>query len=327
MEHLLTCQPIFYNHKNNNSKSKRRILNKFIISDNIKGFNQLKHNQFVKFNTKYIPKSIFREEKKLDKFPLINNTIINNLKYTKNMFNNNIKRRNQSKEELISPIFFPKDNEFKTLKMNKSNITNYNINDYDFLSNNLSYRTKGSNFNKKINSQLYDFLKETKEKELKVFRVNKITNNKIVKKMDNSLDNNKQDIIFNPIKINKGNTSIEKNKLIFGSKFTNQDISPDSISKNLYYSKLNTFFNKINEKDYLKKKKNGSRMGSHNIKLKSFYTNKINKYEKLIAETTEEVKRHKTNSLNYIKGMIESYNNLYKNYRFDSNDGNYENIS
>ena len=145
--------------------------------------------------------------------------------------------------------------------------------------------------------------------------------------MDNSLDNNKQDIIFNPIKINKDNTSIEKNKLIFGSKFINQDISPDSISKNLYYSKLNTFFNKINEKDYLKKKKNGSRMGSHNIKLKSFYTNKINKYEKLIAETTEEVKRHKTNSLNYIKGMIESYNNLYKNYRFDSNDGNYENIS
>ena len=70
------------------------------------------------------------------------------------MFNNNIKRRNQSKEELISPIFFPKNNEFKTLKMNKSHITNNNINDYDFLNNNLFYRTKGSNFNKKINSQL-----------------------------------------------------------------------------------------------------------------------------------------------------------------------------
>ena len=68
-------------------------------------------------------------------------------------------------------------------------------------------------------------------------------------------------------------------------------------------------------------------MGSHNIKLKRIYINKINKYEKLIIDTVEEVKRHKTISLNYIKGMIESYNNLYKNYKFDSNDDNYENIS
>ena len=271
MEHLLTCQPIFFIHKNNNSKSKRRILNKFIISDNIRGFNQLKGNQFVKFNTKYISKSTLTEEKKLDKFPLINNITINNLKYTKNMFNNNIKRRNQSKEELFNPIFFPQNSEFKTLKMNKSNIINNNISDYDFLSNNLSYRTKrNNNNNKKINSQLYDFLKDIKKNELKVFRVNKITNNKIIKKFDNSLDNNKQDIVFNPIKINKDNTSTEKNKLIFGSKFINQDVSPDSYPKNLYYSKLNTFFNKINEKDYLIKKKNGSRIGSHNIKLKSF---------------------------------------------------------
>ena len=254
MEHLLTCQPIFYMHKNNNSKSKRRILNKFIISDNAKGFNQLKKNQFVKFNTNYISKSTLREEKKLDRFPLINNNSIDNLKYTKNMFNNNIKRRNQSKEELISPIFFPKNNEFKTLKMNKSHITNNNINDYEFLNNNLFYRTKGSNFNKKINSQLHDFLKDINKKELKVFRVNKITNNKIIKNLDKSLDNNKQDIIFNPIKINKDNISIEQNKLIFGSKFINQDVSPDSIPKNLYYSKLNTFFNKIKGKNYLKKK-------------------------------------------------------------------------
>ena len=327
MEHLLTCQPIFYMHKNNNSKSKRRILNKFIISDNAKGFNQLKENKFVKFNTNYISKSTLREEKKLDRFPLINNNSIDNLKYTKNMFNNNIKRRNQSKEELISPIFFPKNNEFKTLKMNKSHITNNNINDYEFLNNNLFYRTKGSNFNKKINSQLHDFLKDINKKELKVFRVNKITNNKIIKNLDKSLDNNKQDITFNPIKINKDNISMEQNKLIFGSKFINQDVSPDSIPKNLYYSKLNTFFNKIKGKNYLKKKKNGSRMGSHNIKLKSFYINRINKYEKLIIDTVEEVKRHKTISLNYIKGMIESYNNLYKNYKFDSNDDNYENIS
>jgi len=324
MEHLLTCQPIFFIHKNNNSKSKRRILNKFIISDNIRGFNQLKGNQFVKFNTKYISKSTLTEEKKLDKFPLINNITINNLKYTKNMYNNNIKRRNQSKEELFNPIFFPQNSEFKTLKMNKSNIINNNISDYDFLSNNLSYRTKrNNNNNKKINSQLYDFLKDIKKNELKVFRVNKITNNKIIKKFDNSLDNNKQDIVFNPIKINKDNTSTEKNKLIFGSKFINQDVSPDSYPKNLYYSKLNTFFNKINEKDYLIKKKNGSRIGSHNIKLKSFYINKINRYEKLITDTAEEVKKHKTNSLNYIKGMIESYNNLYKNYKFDSNNDNY----
>ena len=327
MEHLLTCQPIFYILNNNNSKSKKRILNKFIISDKIKGINQLRRNQFVKFSTKYISKSTLREEKKLDKFPLINNITINNLKYNKNMFNNNIKRRNQSKEELISPIFFPKKNEFKTLKLNKSNIINYNT-DYDFLRNNFSFRTKKSNFNnKKINSQLYDFLKDIKKKELKVFRVNKITNNKINRKLDNNLDNNKQDLISNPIKINKDNNSIEKNKLIFGSKFNNQNVSPDSISKNLYYSKLNTFFNKINEKDYLKKKKNGSRMGSHNIKLKSFYENKINKYEKLITDTTEEIKRHKTNSLNYIKGMIESYDNLYKNYKFDCNDDNYEAFS
>ena len=89
---------------------------------------------------------------------------------------------------------------------------------------------------------MYDFLKDIKKKELKVFRVNKITNNKIIKKFDNSLDNNKQDIVFNPIKVNIDNTSIEKNKLIFGSKFINQDVSPDSIPKNLYYSKLNTFF-------------------------------------------------------------------------------------
>lgn len=327
MEHLLTCRPIFYMHKNNNSKSKNRILNKFIISDNIKGFNQLKGNPFVKLNTKYISKSSLREEKQSDRFPLINNTI-NNLKYTKNMFNNNIKRRNQSKEELISPIFFPQNIEFKTLKMNKSNITNFNISDYDLMSNNFSYRTKRNNNNKKkINSLLYEFLKDTNEKELKVFRVNKITNNKILKKFDNNLDNNKQDIVYNPIKINKDNSSIEKNRLIFGSKFTNLDISPDSIPKNLYYSKLNTFFNKINEKDYLKKKKNGSRLGSHNMKLKSFYTNRINKYEKLITDTAEEVKRHKTNSLNYIKGMIESYNNLYKNYKFDSKDDNYEGIN
>ena len=327
MEHLLTCRPIFYMHKNNNSKSKNRILNKFIISDNIKGFNQLKGNPFIKLNTKYISKLSLREEKQSDRFPLINNTI-NNLKYTKNMFNNNIKRRNQSKEELISPIFFPQNIEFKTLKLNKSNITNFNISDYDLMSNNFSYRTKRNNNNKKkINSLLYEFLKDTNEKELKVFRVNKITNNKVLKKFDNNLDNNKQDIVYNPIKINKDNSFIEKNRLIFGSKFTNLDISPDSIPKNLYYSKLNTFLNKINEKDYLKKKKNGSRLGSHNMKLKSFYTNRINKYEKLITDTAEEVKRHKTNSLNYIKGMIESYNNLYKNYKFDSKDDNYEGIN
>ena len=311
MEHLLTFRPIYYMHKNNNSKYKNKILHKFIISDNIRGFNQLKENQFVKYNTKYMSKSTVREEKKNDKFPLINKTTINNLKYTKNMFNDNIKKRNQSKEELISPIFLPKSNEFKTLKMNKSNII---INDYDILNYNLPNRTKIINNNNKINnSQLYDFLKDINKKELKVFRVNKITNNKITKKFDNNSDNNKQEKFYNPIKINKDNTSIEKNKLIFGSKFRNQDLSPDSISKNLYYSKLNTFFNKINEKIPLKKKKNESRMGSLNNKLKSFYTNKINKYEKLITDTAKEVKKHKTNSLNYIKGSRYEFYCLVRN--------------
>ena len=328
MEHLLTCQPIFYMHKNNNSKPKNRIINKFIISDNIKKFNQLKGNQFVKLNTKYISKSSLREEKEIDRFPLINNISINNLKYNKNMFNNNIKKRNQSKEELISSIFLPKNDEFKTLKMNKSNITNFNFNENDILYHNLSNRTKISDNNyKKINSQLYDFLKDIKMDELKVYRIKKITNNKITKKLDNNLDNHKQDIIYNPIKINKDNISIEKNKLIFGSKFTNLDISPDYMQKNLYYSKLNTFFNKIKEKDYLKKKKNVSRLDSHNIKLKSFYTNRINKYERLITDTAEEIKRHRTSSYNYIKGMIESYDNLYKNYKFDSNNDNNDAIN
>ena len=216
MEHLLTCQPIFYMHKNNNSKSKNKILKKFIIPDNIKGFNQLKGNKFIKFKTKYISKSTLREEKKIDRFPLINNITINNLKYTKNMFNNNVKRRNQSKEELISSIFLPKNDEFKTLKMNKSNITNFNFNEYDILYHNLSSRTKiNDNNNKKINSQLYDFLKDIKRKELKVFRVNKITNSKITKKLENNLDNNKQDIIYNPFKISKDNTSIDKNNFKF----------------------------------------------------------------------------------------------------------------
>ena len=131
---------------------------------------------------------------------------------------------------------------------------------------------------------------------------------------------------FNPIKLDINNNKENDNnpsdndKIVIGSKFFNFDLHPDSEAKNLFYSRLNTYFRKMSEKPPIKKKK--INLSKIDLKLKGFHEKRIKNFKRLIDSTTKEVIGLKINCANWVNELREKYPDMYKGYRFDTNDDN-----
>ena len=192
----------------------------------------------------------------------------------------------------------------------------------------LSKKISINNSQSKKGNSIYDELLEEAEKsDLKVIKLSKINNSVLEDTKKNLCSNREYDLMYNPIKINinSENNYSKNDKLIIGSKYSTFDLSPDSIPKNIFYSRLNTYYNKINEKSDKsnnEKKINLSKLDLHNIKLKNYHNQKIKKCKKLINETVKEVNGVKNHCLNWVNELREKYSDLYKGCGIENNEDN-----
>ena len=326
MDNLLTCKPI-YNCKVSETP-KKKIIYKFKIFEEKKESNHSRNNYIINLNSLSQRFSSNSKSVKVKEFlPLINIKKILNFKRNspkkekiKNE-NNNIKlnKRYQSKEVTIGDSFYPNNKKIysilsNTIIQNRSTTLTETINTIKEKKINLSAIKK--------NKIYFDQLPgENKKSELKLIKLNKINSN-IKQLLEDSV---KIDSINNKINITNAMNSIENNKLsqkdklVIGSKYLKDNISPDSISKNIYYSRLNAFCQK-SEKKKIKKKINSSKLDLHNLKLKNYHNQKIKKYKKLINSTVEEVTELKKGCLNWVNELKEKYNDLNKGLGVSSDD-------
>ena len=338
MEHLLTSQPLFNLSKEKNMNHKNRVLFKFNISEDKNGPNHLRESYFIKLNTltKRIPSKTkdITPAKTKKYFPLINleknNTISNLNKNKEKLKNKNISlkihRRYKSKDEIIQSTLMP-----------YKKINSFNINE-EYIDNCLPYtKTESINNNiininnknikpKKIKKNIFDeIIKKSERNELKFINLNKINKNEKFKNilLDPIKSNNKivyDDIKYNPIKINKNN---KNEKIILGSKYTAYDSSKDTISKNIYYSKLNKFYNEIYNKKIINddnNKINLTKIDMHNLRLKKYHNQRIKKCKNLIDVSLKEVLGVRKQSLKWINELKENYTDIYKDFNLESND-------
>jgi hypothetical protein len=191
---------------------------------------------------------------------------------------------------------------------------------------------KGNSVQTKKGNSIYDELLEDEEKnDLKLIKLNRINDNTLDQSKKNLYINNinrykekennyEEDTSNNPIKIiiesdnsnDNGRNSSKKDKIILGSKYSTFDISPDSAQKNLFYSRLNTYYNKLNEKNNEEKKINLSKLDFQKIKLKSYHNQKMKKFKQMIIDTIKEVNGVKNYCLNWVNELREQYSDLYK---------------
>ena len=336
MEYLLSSKPLFKSRREENSKPKNKILYKFkIIEEKNKPIN-LRNNYFIKYN-QITDISNIKNKRTRDSLPLINtkenktllNIKINEDNTIKNMkCNNNI--RYKSKEELIKSTLLPYTRKKSSINNkryinNNSTCCSTEIRNKKILSKKISIKINNSNNSqtKKGNSLYDDFLEEEEKNDLKLIKLNRINNN-ILDKPKNHLCRNRykgkeyeEDQNNKPIKIiinnnSNDNNCSQKDKIIIGSKYSTFDISPDSVPKNMFYSRLNTYYDKINEKNNNGKKINLSKLDFHNIKLKSFHNQKMKQCKRMIEDTVKEVNDVKNYCLNWVNELREQYSDLYK---------------
>lgn len=327
MENLLSSQPLYNFRKK--VTPKKKIIYKFKIIEDNKESNYIRNNYIIKIDS--LSKRLLsysKPAKPKDYFPLIkkNFTIGNNINIEEKTNNNlRLNKRYQSKEE-IGRSLLPYN-----LKRNL-NINNTIIHNNKTFSEEIDDNKYHNNINtsisqpKKCKLNFEEFLEENNKKnDLKLIKLSKINDNK---KKALEISNKKE--LFNKgnnifdyqleSNFNKNHNISKKDKLILGSKYSTFDISPESISRNLYYSRLNTYCNQINKKLENKKKINFSKLDLHNIKLRNYHHRKIKKWKKLIDNTVLEVNGIKNNCMNWINELREKYSDLYKGLGVEFND-------
>ena len=156
---------------------------------------------------------------------------------------------------------------------------------------------------------------------LKVLAVNSICENKspnnngtIINKRDDSKKNalkntdNKFEPEMQNIMEGEEENKNQKNKLIIGSKFLDNNISPDLEAKNDYYKRLNAYINQMKYKPIsLNKTQNMTKLEIHNQKLRSYKKRTLLKNKQIVANTLREVLNSKNNCLEYIDGFRKSF--------------------
>jgi hypothetical protein len=322
---------------------KNKILCKFRISEKKRGVNPLRGNFFIKINTEQLaskPKSIDKAMTK-DNFPLINtrnDASIRTPKASKCIGTRKmtINDRYQSKDDITQSTLLPNTKNFNSLKISNNNICNSN-NTYTQTPESKKVSKNLVNYSqpKRRFSVFPNFFHNIDKNSLKVIRLSKIND---LKDSINALDeinknndsynpnNDDNDLDFNPIKLDLNNNKENDNnqsdndKIVIGSKFHNFDLHPDSEAKNIFYSKLNTYFRKMSEKPPIKKKK--INLSKIDLKLKGFHEKRIKDFKRLIDSTTKEVIGIKINCANWVNELREKYPDMYKGYRFDTNDDN-----
>ena len=332
MENLLTPLRVCDLHKSENLITKRKLLYKYEISEKKKNPNNLRNNNFRKIDSsskRFLSKQdSITQTKVKENFPLIyikkNTTKIYFRNESHNLTNNKyLNEKTLSKKEIDYSSLFP-NKEFKTLKIDNINKSN-NITLTEASTNKRISKKISINFSqpKKLRRDFNDLLEKIDKSPVKVMKLKKINlyNEKFLEEPKNDINNDNQEIVFNPIKIsiNDENNFSNNNKLIIGSKYNNFDLSPDSISKNLYYSKLDNYYRKISENKPLNMKKiNLKKLSLKNNKLKDFHFKRMRECRKLIDDTIKQVDGVKNNCLNWVKELKEKYTNNYERYGFDN---------
>lgn len=342
MENLLTSQKLYNVLKSENLQQKKnKILCKFRISEKKRGVNPLRGNFFIKINTEKLsskPKSINKAMTK-ENFPLINTRNDPNIRTPKasksiGTRKMTINDRYQSKDDISQSTLSPITKNFNSLKASNNNTCNIN-NTYTETPESRKVSKNFINYSqpKKRFSVFPNFYNKIDKNSLKVIKLSKIND---LKESLNALDepnknndsckvnNDDNDLDFNPIKLDLNNNKENENnpsdndKIVIGSKFFNFDMHPDSEAKNLFYSRLNTYFRKMSEKPPIPKKK--VNLSKIDLKLKGFHEKRIKDFKRLIDNTTREVIGVKINCANWVNELREQYPDMYKGYRFDNND-------
>ena len=135
-----------------------------------------------------------------------------------------------------------------------------------------------------MNDILTEPINELKHIKLNRININRIKNNKMIFEPISKANVSFYRINQNPIRL--GNFVREHQKFVMGSKFSSFDLSPNSIQKNIYYSKLNNFFRKLNQNKSINKKKNCSNSNVMNSKMNK---RRFQEYKKLIGETIDKM--------------------------------------
>ena len=341
MEYLLSSQPLFKSRREENIKPKKKILFKFKIIEDEKSQNHLRNNYFIKCS-QITDISNIKQKKTNDNLPLINikeNKTLLNTKLNEDNKVKNLKLRNvkyKSKDEIIKSTMLPYTRMKSPLNNKKS--FNNNICFTEMKNKRLLFKKisiKDNSTQTKKGNSIYDDLLENEEKnDLKLIKLNRINDNTLdiskknlyinnINRYKEKENNNEEDTINNPIKIiiesdNNNNdatkNSSKKDKIILGSKYSTYNISPDSAQKNLFYSRLNTYYNKLNEKNKNseEKKINLSKLDFQKIKLKSYHNQKMKKCKQMIIDTVKEVNGVKNYCLNWVNELREQYSDLYK---------------
>ena len=138
-----------------------------------------------------------------------------------------------------------------------------------------------------MNDILTEPINELKHIKLNRININRIKNNKMIFEPISKANVSFYRINQNPIRL--GNFVREHQKFVMGSKFSSFDLSPNSIQKNIYYSKLNNFFRKLNQNKSINKKKNCSNLNVMNSKMNNYDKRRFQEYKKLIGETIDKM--------------------------------------
>ena len=324
MDNLLTYKPIY--NSRTEEKPKKKVIYKFKLLEEKKEPNYIRNGYIIKLDSlsqRFLSNS--KPNKTKDYLPIINMkkilTIKNNTDKKENTNNkkNDLRfnKRYYSKDHIKGTSFAPYN---KKYYLNISNtIIHNNITFTDTIN---TQRDKNINENnsKEKKSKLYfdELFEKNKKNDLKLIKLSKINSNKKIldeSKKNESINNNIS-IIDND---NNNNNISGKDKIVLGSKYSIYDLSPETISKNIYYSRLNAYYDKINAKPKIKKI-NLSKLDLQNIKLKNYHKQKIRKYKKLINNTVEEVTGVKKNCLNWVNELREKYSDLYNGLGVEPND-------
>ena len=152
---------------------------------------------------------------------------------------------------------------------------------------------------------------------LKVLSVNTILENKnpentktIINKKNDLTKNNEKKFGLETQNIMEGEeeNKNKKNKLIIGSKFLDNDISPDAEAKNDYYKRLNAAINQMKHKPVsLNKTQNLTSLQIHRQQLKNYKKKTLLKNKQAVANTLKEVLNSKNNCLEYIDRFRKSF--------------------
>lgn len=341
MENILTSQKLYNVFKSENLQPQNnKILCKFRISGKKRGVNPLRGNFFIKINTEKLSskqKSINKAMTK-DNFPLINtrkDTTLTTPKASKSVGTRKftINDRYQSKDDITQSTLLPNTKNFNSLKTSNNNICNTNNTYTETPEPKRSKNLINNSQPKRRFSVFPNFYNKIHKNSLKVIKLSKIND---LRDSINALDepnknndsynaiNDDNDLDFNPIKLDLNNNKENDNnpsdndRIVIGSKFYNFDLDPDSKAKNLFYSKLNAYFRKMSEKPPIKKK--NINLSKIDLKLKGFHEKRIKNFKRLIDNTTKEVIGVKISCANWVNELREKYPDMYKGYRFDTND-------